>query len=319
MIRIEYVLFETVGASEPQRLGLVIKEDLAESLLPWFKAGKHQVFINKHFRSHPEQLTWEVINIEADSTGFQVVLRPETGIPESYGKYFGRQNIRNPKKVIREFSVVDVDFGHKSSLIDTTPSLRDNEKYVNAVLPGELHKKRPCLVVAMNPHWKTAQVIPLTTRTPKESALAVEIPRTTFNNVSQRYSDKSSYALLDMITTVSWLRMYPLRDKTGKFSHATTVSVSSSSKADICNRLASSMYPSVTNELNNERRAKKQLNSQLSALRNANVRYKETEQQMDRFIRRMSEELFGVDPEGVSGEDLIAMLSGQLDSTEESV
>ena len=315
MIKIEYLLYESGKPKATQRLGLVTKEGIAESLLPWFKLGQHRVYINKHFSGHEGLLVWEIIDIHTSPGHIRVTLRSETSVPLSFGTFFGSQNIKNPSRVLRDFSVVDVDFGHKSFLTNATIPLKENERYVNSILPGELHKKRPCLVLSTSLRWQTAQVIPLTTRPPDHGVKAVEIPASSFGKASQRYREKPSYALIEMITSVSWLRMYPIRNQEGKFKHNNPLLLPSDSKKALCGALATSIYPEFTKDLEQAHKTLESVKVQLTALREANARIKLSEASMDSFIRQLAKELFEVEPEGVDAEQLMTQLAGEVDIT----
>ena len=101
--------------------------------------------------------------------------------------------------------MVDVDFGHHSSVLTHTSVDDDNSEYLSTLLEAELHKRRPCIVLSKE--GNTVQVLPLSTNRHKdEFAINPDI----FSGLASRYNGKTSYALPQLIQTVSPLRVFPL-------------------------------------------------------------------------------------------------------------
>jgi uncharacterized protein YifN (PemK superfamily) len=119
---------------------------------------------------------------------------------------------------VPKFHIVEVDFGFYSDVFSIDGSMKRNQKYTEALLPGELHKRRPCILLAVQN--RQVQVIPLSTKTtighdPKN----VPLSKASFSKLASRYSEAQSYALLGMIQTVSVNRIFPPRNKNGKVEH----------------------------------------------------------------------------------------------------
>lgn len=81
--------------------------------------------------------------------------------------------------------------------------------------PGELHKRRPCIVLAHSEG--RAQVMPMTTdQSASNNPKNILISRDSFAKMHPRYTEKDSYALPDMIQTVSTSRIFPPQAADGK-------------------------------------------------------------------------------------------------------
>lgn len=218
-------------------LGIVEKTGLKETLLPKYRSDKHNVFINKHFLDKPDKLLWQILNVDLKDREADILIRAEVRTPSSYGENAKKQNKRSTH-FIKEYSIVDVDFGHFSTLSDFETEGPSNSKFAGSLMKGELHKKRPCVVLDIDNQWGVAQVIPLTTNSESSTnPNCVKISSSSFENLSFRYREKTSFAMLGMLQTVSSFRIYPPELKSKRYENR-AVRLTSSDKEILQNALS---------------------------------------------------------------------------------
>ncbi|MDO9232990.1 MAG: type II toxin-antitoxin system PemK/MazF family toxin [Methylotenera sp.] len=176
---------------------------------------------------------WEVLTINIENNEVQITIEPIQNNPKSI-KRIAQVNSSNPKKFLTDFSLVEVEFGFFSSILKKDAGTQRNNIYSNALLNGEIHKKRPCIVLKTFEH--TAQVIPLTSKL-KEKIDILIINMNNINGISNHYH-KPTYALIEMIQTVSYDRVFPPRGADGKF-HDKSYPISTIDKDSLKTALAS--------------------------------------------------------------------------------
>lgn len=213
MARIEYKNNEN-----GELLGVVTCSDMSEVLIPDFKPEKHDVFLRNTFVSEPDFCLWQVMGIEIEDRLVEINLNPMIS-PDSLG-VFARKQKKKPSTILtsREIQLVEVEFGFQQDVFDGDNRKR-NEKSSIALMPGEIHKKRPCAVLHCED--EKAQVIPLTTSvgTGKPHPKKMSVSEDSFSGLSNRYIAKESQLLLSMIQTVSVYRIFPMKNKQGKYSN----------------------------------------------------------------------------------------------------
>lgn len=318
MIQIEYI-----DSASGDRLGLVKKEGIVETLIPRFNSETfgdehHKVFINKHFSDVPGQLLWEVTGLACDGNNVTVRLMPERDAATSFGLFAEKQNIKKVNAVVRKHQVIDVDFGHRSDLY-SGEKRSPNDVFAGAILPGELHKKRPCIVLGTSSKWRTIQVIPLSTKDPAGDKRCVSIPSSTFNNAAHHYRKKKSYALLDNIQTVSWMRAYPLRGADNRFMrNDKRVYISPHTRQHLQALLAAEHLSSQQKELQQAQRQIEKLSAERSRIVAANSRMKTelsvlkaSDAATEAVLRKVATQLFDISDETTT-ESMIQDLEGVL-------
>lgn len=211
-------------------LGRIQYENIEEVALPAFykdgKPGKnggepkkpHSMFLKNIFSSKPEVNTWKVLDLEDGIPGIiKYILQPSAN-SESLYQYAESQNKqKNPSGLLVDFCVVEVDFGYYHDIFSGQGDRYDNHIHVNRVLPGELHKRRPCIVLSSTKDM--VKVIPLTSKNgTREGKSIVAISSESFKNLYFKYGEVDSFALLEMIETVSVHRIFPPKDAKGEYS-----------------------------------------------------------------------------------------------------
>lgn len=205
-MRIEYIEH---GSNE--KLGIVEKADIKETVLPQ-KNNSHSVFINKHFTSRSNQLAWEIARVEIGNSLASIYLIRVVDQTLSFGAYAHSRSKKRGSAFITKHSIVDVDFGHHALVSDLKDDTGPNKKFAGSLLPKELHKRRPCIVLDVNSSRDLIQILPLTTA--KESQYdksCIRLSASSLSHLEARYKDDPSYAMLGMIQSVSSHRAFPAR------------------------------------------------------------------------------------------------------------
>lgn len=200
-----------------QHLGSVQRDNILEVLIPKY-TDAHNVFMSKRFHSHPNVVQWKVEYVFQYQSEINVFLKPVKNQPLSFAMYAKTQS----KKVsfyLRPFLVVDVDFGFHSMVYNVSGENGDNNNYSSTLLPGELYKRRPCIILRAD--GMAAQVIPLTTqRKSKSDPKCIPISKESFDKLFFRYREKDSSALIHMVQTVSASRIFPPKLLNGSYSRS---------------------------------------------------------------------------------------------------
>lgn len=210
-ITLEFIEFDTGTL-----LGRVKRDNILEALVPAFQADSHSVFMSKRFQSKPKVVQWKVEFIFHNQNITHVFLKPIQDQPLSFAEYAKSQS-KADSFFIRQYHVVDVDFGFHSKIYDSSGEKGSNENYSSTLLPGELYKRRPCIVLSKE--GSVAQVIPLTTQKKGEKdSKKVSISKDSFKELFFRYREKDSFALVHLIQTVSANRIFPPKLFNGRYS-----------------------------------------------------------------------------------------------------
>lgn len=211
-ITVSFLVFEN-----GLHLGTVQRDNILEVLIPKYNDA-HNVFMSKRFNSYPDVVQWKVEYIFQYQSVINVFLKPVTDQPLSFSMHARKQS-KKETFYLRPFFVVDVDFGFHSKVYNVDGEKGDNNNYSSTLLPGELYKRRPCIV--LRAEGNTAQVIPLTTQRKSESdPKCISISEESFDKLSFRYRKKKSSALIHMIQTVSANRIFPPKLINGSYSRS---------------------------------------------------------------------------------------------------
>ncbi len=204
-----------INEEDGVQLGCRTYDGIAQTIIPAFNTNDHDIYFTKSFSKNRDYRSWLVKSVVITDEGAEIYVSGNP-IPDSVYDHAKKQR-RNFNSYIRKHSIVEVDFGHETSTFGLTSGEEKNTYRTDSLMPGEMHKKRPCIV--MGTRMKSVTVIPLTTKdysNPKHVPISSE----SFNTLHARYSDKTSFAVLDMIQTVSAHRVFPPREaEGGKYRH----------------------------------------------------------------------------------------------------
>ncbi|RUO51266.1 hypothetical protein CWI69_12120 [Pseudidiomarina halophila] len=197
------------------QLGCRTYSGITHTIIPAFSASDHDIYFTNTFAKEPLYKSWLIKSIDITEGGVEIYISGND-IPDSVYTHATKQR-KNFKSLIRKHNIVEVDFGHQSSIFSLSSGEEKNTLRTDSLMPGEMHKKRPCIV--MGTRADSVTVIPLTTRdynNPKH----ISISSDSFHNLHSRYSEKTSFAALDMVQTVSAHRVFPPREaSTGRYRH----------------------------------------------------------------------------------------------------
>jgi uncharacterized protein YifN (PemK superfamily) len=260
------------GNDEGNELGITQHTDIVDAFIPSFKKEKHEVFINRKFASQPDILSWRIIDIVTAEGKVEILLEP-SAYPLSLATYSKGQK-KVPKFYLRKFQIVDVDFGFHFDIVKSCGTKTNNNYKLSALLPGELHKRRPCIILSAE--GNRVQVLPMSTKSRNGiSRHHIEISSQSFSNMNRRYSDSPSFALLQMVQTVSVNRVFPPKDVHGKCEpHYSQYKLTQTDKLKIEQALSDQYSDVINNEIENLTSRLDTLNKEKKSLLEANVRIK---------------------------------------------
>lgn len=253
-------------------LGVTQHTDIVDAFIPSFTKDKHEVFINRKFASQPDVLSWRIIDIVTDEGTVDILLEPSVS-PLSLATYSEGQK-KKPNFYLRKFQLVDVDFGFHFDIVKPCGTTANNNYKLSALLPGELHKRRPCIILSTEKN--RVQVLPMSTKPGNVSSpYHIEISAPSFRNMNERYSEKSSFALLKMVQTVSVNRVFPPKDIHGKCEpHYSKYKLTHADKLKIEQALSEQYSEEANSEIKNLTSRLEALNKEKHSLRVANQRIK---------------------------------------------
>lgn len=197
-------------------LGSIEFSGLSEVLIPDFKLEKHAVFLRHIFESKADILLWKIASLDVGDKVIEISLDEQIS-PSSLGT-FARAQRKKPATLLRsnQFQLVEVEFGFQQDIFDGANRKR-NEVACVALMPGELHKKRPCIIIHCED--EKAQILPLTTKGDDRHPKQMPISSNSFNGLSDRYTKNDSHLLLSMMQTVSVFRIFPMKNNRGNYSN----------------------------------------------------------------------------------------------------
>lgn len=253
-------------------LGCVEFKDLSQVLIPDFKHNKHDVFLRNTFKTKTNVPLWKIVSLDIKGNIIEIVLESKFP-PDSLGEY-ARKQLKKPATILRskQFQLVEVEFGFQQDVFDGISRTR-NESSCIALMPGELHKKRPCVVIHCED--EKAQVLPLTTQGDDKNPKQMSVSQESFSGLSKRYTASDSHILLSMMQTVSVFRIFPMKNQQGNYSNNySSNKLSTKDKALLNNLLAQNYAKQTFDELSNSQRQLDDLKNEKAKLLNTLNRYK---------------------------------------------
>ena len=225
------------GESSSDVLGVVEHTDHPEVLIPFQKNGHAASYIAKKFSGNHNTIIWEVVDVVLNGDIVEVLL---VGMVSPSSLATQAEKVKQSvNRLVSNFCLVDVDFGHKASLASSGGIIGDNTWDISTHLPTEIYKKRPCVVLSVD--GNRIQIVPLTTsERATQDNFHVEVSVSSFSGLSSHYKSKPSYILTKMIQTVSAFRVYPPKLETGKYPlNSKRYKLCSTDKTNLLKNLAS--------------------------------------------------------------------------------
>lgn len=200
------------GADVFCQLGCERFSGVVETLIPGY-SDSFKVFLVKKFSSS-EAYRWFVSGVECREEGgekiFDVFLENIfSELPFEYLSQTVKKTGSSVAKIVRQGTLVEVDYGFIQNVAKVDGSIKTNKRYSDTIQHGEMHKRRLAIVVKST--GTTLQVVPVTSKVPAASNKSCfKIADETIAKL-RRYSSsgKQSWAICDMIETVSIRRVLP--------------------------------------------------------------------------------------------------------------
>jgi uncharacterized protein YifN (PemK superfamily) len=255
-------------------LGEIAHSGFTEILIPAYHEDKHDIFITCKFNGRDTVSRWKIINLvtAANTTTIRVDECKRSLISL---KVFSESQNTAFQNYLAPYRIVEVDFGFYSDCFSIGGSRNKNHTYSSSLFPGEMHKRRPCIVLSSG--VTGVQVVPMTTLTlSATNPKCILVSKRSFENMSAHYSNCDSYAITDMVQTVSPGRVYPPMDKRGKHPAVyAQYELASEDRTKLVSALAKLHSPDmVTSNENLERRLQSK-STEVVALRKGMNSYRE--------------------------------------------
>lgn len=199
---------------DEEQLGKVSHSSFHKVLIPFFEENGPSSFIYRHFSGNATT-TWAVKDVSVEGSDVTIKLS-DAGSSTSIGRMAEGNNKGNANRLITKYGVVEVDFGHKASVLSIGDQVPVNNTHcAGSHLPGELYKRRPCIVLSVSAD--RVQVMPLTTKDNAPDPASIELSERSFSRLNGKYTSASCHTLPRMIQTVSSHRVYPPMLQNGTF------------------------------------------------------------------------------------------------------
>ncbi len=194
-------------------LGEITHSNISNIVTPYYEPGEALSRIFQRFNGHNGD-NWRVDKTVITSSTFDIHLSPERPA-KSIGR-MAADNRNGVTALVSKFALVDVEFSHKQDSIDAAGLKSENTWKIQGHLTGELHKRRPCIVLSIE--GDNLEVIPLSTIPGDDSLFRFKLSGSAFNGCQSSYSYDPSYAVIRLKLTVSLYRVFPLRGRDGKYN-----------------------------------------------------------------------------------------------------
>lgn len=217
MIRINY--FEFYNYRTEILLGHVILNGINEIITPLFrdnidKENFYPVFITKSFIGRKEH-RWEIKSskiktLSENNIIINIWLSPRNVSDDIYlSQTLKNKNYKSAKSILYLGKIIIVEFGHIFSCVTLDASIKTNKRYPDNIQQGEMHKRRPAIVVKADD--RGVKVIPLTSKKPHDLAVNSSIFKLSDESIKNigDLAKKETYALCDMIQTICVTRILP--------------------------------------------------------------------------------------------------------------
>lgn len=197
-------------ASNATVLGTEKSTGITEVLFPDANYFQNPITITKMFEGQSTH-RWLVVAVFHPSvTEIVVDLNPR--VPQEVEIYLAKtyQSKNSVISSLQKGVFVEVDYGHIHSVKKSCGATKSNKRYPDLKQVGEMHKRRLAIVVKASPNG--IQIVPITSKKPSnpgDKSIFIVNPDSTQNLVHYNDTSKTSYALCNMIETVSLNRILP--------------------------------------------------------------------------------------------------------------
>ncbi len=191
-------------------LGIEYIENIDEILVPLNKKNT-PIYITKAF-SGINCKRWRVafvLGISSNNWGIWLIEK-DVSNDVYLSKTMANKNIKNPGGLLRKGCIVIVEFGYIYQTLNFQTGLTQSSLYPCNHQEGEMHKRRPCIVVKADKNGIT--IVPITSKKPNSSEFnraIFELENDSTCYIKEFNPEKKSFALCEMIQTVSPTRILP--------------------------------------------------------------------------------------------------------------
>ncbi|HFK9547739.1 TPA: type II toxin-antitoxin system PemK/MazF family toxin [Enterobacter hormaechei] len=216
---LRYYTYDANNQARERLLGIENVENIDEMLIP-INEKNTPIFITKAFTGIASR-RWRVefvLGIEKNIWG--VWLSEKDISKDVYlSQTMKKRSITHAGGIVKRGCIVIVEFGHIYLTLNFSNGLSDSSRYPCYHQSGEMHKRRPAIVVSADK--RGVKVVPITSQEPdghlyNRAIFELESASTTY--ISEFKRDKPCFALCEMIQTVSPTRILPPEAKDMKSS-----------------------------------------------------------------------------------------------------
>ncbi|MCS6129981.1 hypothetical protein G3485_23155 [Shewanella baltica] len=211
-----------IHSADSRELGSETFSGFNEVLIPDFNDQKHDVYLRKIFTSEPNVELWKIEDYKESGTDVEFYV-----LPQKHSTSLGVSALSQNQKIshyidANKYQLVEVEFGIQQDIMTLQGRTGKNTLNSSALFPGELYKKRPCILLSSS--GDRAKIIPLTSDGSRSDPKQMYVDPQAFKGLQSRYtlkqdgSPRDCYALVDIIQTVSTFRIHPMRLSGGNFS-----------------------------------------------------------------------------------------------------
>lgn len=206
-------LEQASGSALPTVLGQEIFDGICEALIPIIDPESTS-FIVKRFDGN-SNYRWDVEQVTCTSSvgdspvKYDIVLSSLYHTkPIVYLSTTKKKTNSSLQKIIKPFTLVEVEYGFFQAVIKDDGRLGRNKRYSSTLQHGEMRKRRLAVVIKIN--QSSLQVVPVTCDVMHSgNKSAIELSAGTLSKLDFYGRGKRSFALCDMIETVAPSRVYP--------------------------------------------------------------------------------------------------------------
>lgn len=220
-VTIKYFLLGNIPQND-QLLGTKSFDNIDEVLIPVSQMRKKKIppfFFTMKF-SGVQNFRWKVeffLGISKNVWGVWVTAKNTSG--DIYlSETLAQSGRRTAGLVTRKGAIVIVEYGHIYQALNfTNNSLSNSDIYPCSNQEGEMHKRRPAILVSCD-SWG-AKVVPITSVEPEGFTFnnsVFELETKSTENISEFTFGNKSFALCDMIQSVSYNRILPPLERLGQ-------------------------------------------------------------------------------------------------------
>lgn len=213
-VSLSYHTFDADDQSNEIILGTELAENIDEILLP-INEKNTPFFITKSFTG-VECKRWRIEFVLGITPNCWGVWLSEVDVTDDIylSQTMQNRSISHAGGIVKRGAIVIVEFGHIYLTQNVLTGLSDSSLYPCNHQAGEMHKRRPAIVVSADS--RGVKVVPITSQEPDShiyNKAIFQLESTSTEHISEFKRGKPCFALCEMIQTVSPTRILPPKAK----------------------------------------------------------------------------------------------------------